>query len=156
MGNRANPRWPDRLALAALLGAATLGGGCTAVIVAGKTVSTTVGVAADVTSATVRGTGKVAAAAVGASGNVADESLRAAARLSKKGMVVFFYSKTGAVFETPWKKGLKLLTAADAAKVDPVFSTARVIREGNAIDSAGQVATLAVKSGDVVELTRGI
>ncbi len=131
-----------------------MGGGCTAVVVAGKTVSTTVGVAADVTTATVRGTAKVATAAVGASGNVADESLRTAARLSKKGMVVFFYSKTGAVFETPWKKGLNLVTAANSAKVNPAFSAVRVIRAGQAIDTAGHVATLPVKSGDVAELVR--
>ena len=140
--------------LAALLGAAAMWGGCTAVVVAGKTVSTTVGVAADVTTATVRGTAKVAAAAVGATSNVTDESLKAAGRLSKTGSVVFFYPRTGVVFETPWKQGLKLLGAAESAKVDAAFSAVRVIREGKSIDSAGQIATLAVKPGDVVELVR--
>jgi hypothetical protein len=155
MGNRAIPTWLDRLGIGALIGAATICGGCTAVTLAGKAVSTTVGVAADVTAATVRGTGTVAAAAVGATSNVTDESLRAAARLSKTGSVVFFDPRTGAVFETPWKEGMRLLGAAESAKVDAAFSAVRVIRKGQAIDSAGQVATLAVKPGDVVELARG-
>ena len=156
MENRAIPWWLDRLALAALLGAATLSGGCTAVVVAGKTVTTTVGVAADVTAATVRGTGKVAAAVVGASGDVADESLRTATKLSRTGSVVFFDPLTGVVFETPWKKGLKLLAAAESAKVGAAFSAVRIIRGGKAIAAAGQGATLTMKSGDVVELVREI
>ena len=152
MGNRAMPAWLNRLRLGALTGAATVCGGCTAVTLAGKAVSTTVGVAADVTAATVRGTGTVAAAAVGATSNVTDESLQAVARLSQTGSVVFFDPRTGAVFETPWKEGMRLLGAAESAKVDAAFSAVRVIRKGQAIDSAGQVATLAVKPGDVVEL----
>jgi len=156
MENRAIPRWLDRLIFAVLLGTAAICGGCTAVTLTGKAVSTTVGVAADVTAATVRGTGKVAAAAVGATGKHSDESLKATARLSKKGSVVFFDPRSGAVFETPWKEGLILRAAADSAKVDPAFSAVRVIREGKAIDSARPVATLAMKSGDVVELARGV
>ena len=146
----------DRLCIGALIGVATICGGCTAVILAGKAVSTTVDVAADVTVATVRGTGKVAAAAVGATSNVADESLRAATKLSKTGTVVFFDPRSGAVFETPWKDGLKLLGAAESAKGDAAYSAVRVIRAGKAIDSARPVATLAVQPGDVVELARGI
>jgi hypothetical protein len=154
MENRVMPAWLDRLCVGSLLGAATICGGCTAVTLAGKTVTTTVGVAADVTAATVRGTGTVAVAAVSATSNVTDESLRAAARLSKTGSVVFFYPKTGAVFETPWKEGMNLLTAAESAKVGAVFTAVRVVRKGNAIHSSGPVATLAVKPGDVVELAR--
>ena len=156
MEDRAISPWLDRLRLGALLAAAAICGGCTAVNLAGKAVSTTIGVTADVTAATVRGTGKVAAAAVGATGKHSDESLKAAARLSKTGSVVFYDPRSGAVFETPWKEDLKLLTAAEAAKVDAAFSAVRVIREGKAIDSTGQVATMAVKPGDVVELTRGV
>jgi hypothetical protein len=87
---------------------------------------------------------------------VADESLRAATKLSKTGTVVFFDPRSGAVFETPWKDGLKLLGAAESAKVDAAYSAVRVIRAGKAIDSARPVATLAVQPGDVVELARGI
>ena len=148
------PAGLDRLGLGALIGAATICGGCTAVTLGGKAVSTTVGVAADVTAATVRGTGTVAAAAVNAGSKRSDESLRAASKLSKKGSVVFFDPRTGAVFETPWKQGLKLLGAAESAKVGAAFFAVRVIREGNAIDPTGQVATLAVKPGDVVALAR--
>jgi hypothetical protein len=154
MGNRTIPPWWVRLSLGVLIGAAMVCSGCTAVTLAGKAVGTTVGVAADVTAATVRGTGRVAAAAIGATGNVTDESLRAAAKLSKTGSVVFFDPRSGAVFETPWHAGLKLLAAADSAKVGAAFSAVRVIRGGQAIDSAGQVATLAMKPGDVVELAR--
>lgn len=146
----------DRLCVGALIGVATICGGCTAVIVAGKAVSTTVDVAADVTVATVRGTGKVAAAAVGVTGKHSDESLKTEARLSKSGSVVFFDPRSGAVFETPWKDGLKLLGAAESAKVDAAYSAVRVIRAGKAIDSARPAATLAMKPGDVVELARGI
>ena len=123
-------------------------------IVLASLCASSVGVAADVTAATVRGTGTVAAAAVGATSNVTDESLRAAAQLSKTGSVVFFDPRTGAVFETPWKPGLKLLGAAGSAKVGTAFFAVRVIRGGQAIDPTGQVATLAVKPGDVVELAR--
>jgi len=150
------PAWLNRLRLGALTGAATVCGGCTAVTLAGKAVSTTVGVAADVTAATVRGTGTVAAAAVGATSNVTDESLQAVARLSQTGSVVFFDPRTGAVFETPWHEGMRLLGAAASAKVDAAFSAVRVIRKGKAIDFAGPIATLAVKPGDVVEIARGI
>ena len=156
MENRAIPRWLDRLIFAVLLGTAAICGGCTAVTLTGKAVSTTVGVAADVTAATVRGTGTVAAAAVGATSNVTDESLQAVARLSQTGSVVFFDPRTGAVFETPWKEGMRLLGAAESAKVDAAYSAVRVIRAGKAIDSARPVATLAVQPGDVVELARGI
>ena len=154
MGNRATPPWPARWGVVILIGTALTGGGCVAVKLAGKAVSTTVGVAADVTAATVRGTGKVAAAAVGASGDVADGSLRTAVKLAKTGMVVFFDPQTGAVFETPWKEGLQVLAAAEAAKIDPTFAVRRVIRGGKALAAAGPVGTLAVKSGDVVELGR--
>jgi hypothetical protein len=148
------PTWLNRWRSGALIGAATVCGGCTAVTLAGKAVSTTVGVAADVTAATVRGTGTVAAAAVGATSNVTDESLRAAARLSKTGSLIFFDPRTGAVFETPWQEGMRLLGAAESAKVDAAFSAVRVIRKGRAMDSTGPIAALAVKPGDVVELAR--
>jgi hypothetical protein len=128
--------------------------GCTVLTVAGKTVTTTVGVATDVTVATVRGTGKIAAAAVGASGDVADESVRVAAKLSKSGMVVFFDPKTGAVWEAPWRQGLKLYAAADAAKIDAAWYATRVIRGTKSIDAVGQATKLEVKSGDVIELAR--
>ena len=154
--NRTVLPWLDGLYFGALIGAATIGGGCTAVVLAGKAASTTVGVAADVTAATVRGTGKVAAAAVSATGRHPDESLKAATRLAQRGSVVFFDPKTGAVFETPWQQGMLLPDAARAAKVDAIFSAVRVIREGKAIDSTGSIATLALKPGDVVELARGV
>ena len=154
MGNRVIPAWLSRLRIGALIGAATICGGCTAVTLGGKAVSTTVGVAAGVTAATMRGTGTVAAAAVGATSKHSDESLRVASRLSKPGSVVFFDPRTGAVFETPWKQGFKLLGAAGSAKVGTAFFAVRVIRGGQAIDPTGQVATLAVKPGDVVELAR--
>jgi hypothetical protein len=156
MGKRTIPPWLDRVCIGALIGAATICAGCTAVTLAGKAVSTTIVVAADVTAATVRGTGTVAGAAVGAASKHSDESLKVAARLSKKGSVVFFDPRSGAVFETPWTEGMRLMAAAESAKVDPAFSAVRVIREGKAIDSAGPVATLAVKPGDVVELARRI
>jgi len=148
------PAGLDRLGLGALIGAATICGGCTAVTLGGKAVSTTVGVAADVTAATVRGTGTVAAAAVGATSKHSDESLRAASRRSKPGSVVFFDPRTGAVFETPWRQGLKLPGAAGSAKVGTAFFAVRVIRGGQVIDPTGQVATFEVKPGDVVELAR--
>jgi hypothetical protein len=129
--------------------------GCFAAVLAGKAVTTTVGVAADVTVAAVRGTGKIAAAVVGASGDVADESVRTAAKLSKTGVVVFFDPKTGAVWEAPWREGLKLVAASELANFDVGMTAARVIRAGKAINVTGQAANIAVKSGDVVELARG-
>ena len=131
-------------------------GGCSAAALAGKAATTTIGVAADVTAATVRGSGKIAAAAVGASGDVADESIRVAAKLSKSGMVVFFDPKTGAVWEAPWKEGLKLLAAAEMAKLDAALTVVRVIRAGKAISAAANAAQQEVRSGDVVELVRGV
>lgn len=126
--------------------------GCIVATVAGKAVTTTVGVAADVTAATVRGTGKVAAAAVGASGDVADESVKVAAKLSKSGMVVFFDPRTGLTWEAPVKQGLKLYAASQTAKIDAGLAAVRLIRSGRALGIAGQAAKLVVKSGDVIEL----
>jgi hypothetical protein len=150
---RGLPAWPCLTLLVSFVALAFLSTGCIAVVVAGKAVTTTVGVAADVTAATVRGTGKVAAAAVGASGDVADESVHVAAKLSKTGMVVFFDPKSGAVWEAPWRDGLKLFAAAEAAKIDVALTAVRVIRAGKAFSAASN-ASVAVKSGDVVELAR--
>lgn len=127
--------------------------GCFLIRVAGKTATTTIGVATDVTAAAVRGTGRIAAAAVGASGDVADEGVRVAGKLSKSGMVVFFDPKTGVTWEVPWREGLKLMAAAELAKVDSALTAARIIRDGKAI-AAREPGAMALKSGDVVELAR--
>lgn len=129
---------------------------CSVATVAGKVVTTTVGVAADVTAATVRGTGKVAAAAVGASGDVTDESVKVAAKLSKSGMVVFFDPQSGATWQAPVQQGLKLYAASQTAKIDAGLSAVRLIRSGHALGIAGQAAKFVVKSGDVIELARHV
>ena len=130
--------------------------GCTAAVMAGRAATTTIGIAADVTAATVRGGGRVAAAAVGASGDVADESIKVAAKLSKSGMVVFFDPKTGATWQAPVKEGLKLLAAAETAKIGAALTVLRVIRSGSVVGAVGEVAKFLVKSGDVVELAHGL
>lgn len=145
-----------RFALGALpLMWALLGGtSCSVANMAGKAVTTTVGLAADVTVATVRSSGRVAAAAVGASGDVADESLKVATKLSQSGMVVFFDPSTGSTWRTPVQQGLKLYGAAQSAKIGAGLSAVRLIRSGKAMGLAGQAAQLAMKSGDVIELAR--
>ena len=134
-------------ALPLLLGAS----GCTAIVIAGKTVTTTVGVATDVTAATVRGTGKIAAAAVGASGDVADESLRTGAKLAKSGMVVVFDPRTGFTRELPWSHGLSVASALKLAQLDAAHTALRIIRKGKA-ESVGRELESVLRSGDVLEI----
>jgi len=69
-------------------------------------------------------------------------------------MVVFFDPRTGAVWEAPWREGLKLVAAAELAKVDAALTAVRVIRAGRTLNAAGDGAKLVVHSGDVVELAK--
>jgi hypothetical protein len=130
--------------------------GCAAVRLVGRAGSTTIGVAADVSAASVRGAGKVAVATVGGTGTFAAESVQTASKLSKSKRVVFFDPRTGSNWEVPVKKGLELRAAAEAAKLDAALIVLRIIRSGRVIRVVGQGAKMLVKSGDVVELARGV
>ena len=125
------------------------------VVGVGEVAVATVSTAGKVAGAAVKATGHVAASTVDASGEVGDSSLKLAAKLSQDGMVVFFDPKSGAVWKTPWSKGLKMLAASRTAQVGPALQAARVIRgtQAAAVEPKN-VANLLVKSGDVVELAR--
>ena len=140
---------------------AASGMACSGCVVAGLVVGVggvavaTVSTAGKVAGAAVKATGHVAASSLDASGEVGDASLKLAAKLSQDGMVVFFDPKSGAVWRTPWTKGLKMLAASQTAQVGPALQAARVIRGSQAAAvEPRNVANLPVKSGDVVELTR--
>jgi hypothetical protein len=153
-----------RLAAGLLLLAATLlASGCVVVVatVASATAitATTIKTAGKVTTATVATGGKVTAAAVTSSGDVAALSMESAASLARTGMVVLVDGGSGAVFELPWREGLRLQQAIEANNLRAVFKAAKIFREGRIITARLKDARAAAKApelrpGDVVELLR--
>lgn len=146
-----------------LLLAALFGSGCVVVVatVASATAitATTIKTAGKVTTATVATGGKVTAAAVTSSGEVAALSMESAASLARTGMVVLVDGGSGAVFELPWREGLRLQQAIEANNLRAAFKAAKIFREGRVITARLKNARTAAKApelqpGDVVELLR--
>lgn len=144
-----------RIALAAAVGAPL--GGCLVydvVSVPVKLAATTAVVAGEAAGAVVSTTGKVAVSAVRATGSVASGGIESAGRLAVAGMVTFVDVASGSVVRVPWREGLTLAGAGDAAKLRVAQRAVDVVRAGMVVYStpraSGVGATLA--SGDVVEL----
>jgi hypothetical protein len=143
-----------------LAGTSSFGlGGClvaTVVSGAGSVAVATVSTAGKVAGATVAAGGKVASSAFGSSADATDAGVKAAAKFSKDGMVVFFDPKRGTVWQTPWSDGLKLLAASQAARIDTSVEVLCIVRNAKAVAVDRQkAADLPVKSGDVVEIASG-
>jgi len=132
-------------------------GGCVvvgaAVASAAAITATTVKTAGKVTTATIKTGGKVTAAAVTSSGDVAALSMESAAKLARAGMVVLVDGGSGAVFELPWREGLRLQQAVQAQNLSAAFKAAKIFRQGRIINSSLKQSP-ALRPGDVVELLR--
>jgi hypothetical protein len=145
------------LALLAVVHGLGLGGCLAAAVVTGvgAVAVATVSTAGKVAGATVSAGGKVASSMITASSDVTDAGVKAAGKLSRDGMVVFFDPKSGTAWQVPWMQGLKLLSAYQAAPIGPALQAARVIRGAQVIAAEKQkAADLLMKSGDVVELAQ--
>jgi len=139
-----------------LAGSGCLVAGATAAVV-GAVATTTVKTAGKVTVAAVQTTGRVASAAVTSSGEMTALSLETAAALAKTGMVVVVDSANGATAELPWQQGMKLLAVTQAGDFAAGFKAAKIFRAGRTIAAdlhKTGAASLALQSGDVVELHR--
>jgi len=139
------------------MSACAIFGGCLAYQVVSapvKLAATTVVVAGETAGAVVTTTGKVAASAVRAGGTVGSGGIDAAAKLAQTGMVTFVDASTNNVVRVPWREGLTLASAGDAAKVRIAQRAVEVVRGGKLVYSAtraaGEGATLA--TGDVVQV----
>lgn len=143
----------------ALLGLASLAGGCAVVVttasVVGAVAATTVATAGKVTVATVKTGGKIIASTVTAGGDVTALTIESAAKLARAGAVVAVDAGTGAVTELPWRDGLRLYAAIHEGQLGGAYRSARIFRgaEMLAADlSRGGAGNVALHSGDVVEL----
>jgi hypothetical protein len=119
-----------------------------------KVVAKTVQIAGTTTVAIVESSGKVAVSAVRATGAVATGGIETSARLARAGMVTFSDQATGLVVRVPWERGLTLLDASNAAKMDVGRSALRLVRDGKPADLGVQPSrgTLVLHSGDVVQV----
>jgi hypothetical protein len=145
------------LAAALVLAAAIMAGsGCVVAAVASvasAVIVTTVKTTGKVTETAVSTTGRVVVAAVDTSGSATVLTLDSAGRLARVGQVVTVEAANGAVAEVPWRPGLQLYAATQAAGLKSV----RIFRTGQVIaaDMKKVRATeLALQSGNVVELHR--
>lgn len=121
-----------------------------------KLAATTVVVAGEAAGAVVTTTGKVATSAVRAVGSVGSDGIDSAARLAQAGMVTFVDAASGAVVRVPWREGLTLASAGDAARLATARRAIDVVRAGRVIYSAtknSEVSAAEVLApGDVVRL----
>ena len=107
----------------------------------------------DVASAPV----KVAVGTVKAAGSVAGGAIKLAAGLARAGAVTFVdVANNNQVTRVPWRPGLTLAGAGEAAKVNLVRRAVDVVRDGKLVYSAAngvdQTASAPVAGGDVVQV----
>ena len=121
-------------------------GGCLVYEVASAPVKVAVGTA-EVAGSVALGTAKVA-------GSVAGGALKLAAGLAQAGAVTFVDVASNKVTRVPWREGLTLGGAGDAAKLRIAQRAVDVVRDGKVIYSAtnGADQDAPVAPGDVVEL----
>ena len=138
----------------------TVGSGCAAVVatasVATSVAPTTVKTAGKVTVATVKATGKVVTSTVTTSGDVTSLTIDSAGKLARVGMVVAVDAATGAVYETPWRDGLKLSALVQGARFGAAAEVARIFRAGTQFDVLldrvrQRAEDVTLRSADVVE-----
>ena len=123
-------------------------GGCFVYHVAKVPVDVAVGTV-EVAGGVVLGTAKVV-------GAVAGGTLSLAASLAQTGAVTFFDVASGTVTRVPWREGLTLAGASDAAKLKLASHAVDVVRAGKVVYSAANAAPAAVPiaSGDVVQVVK--
>ena len=123
-------------------------GGCLVYDVASVPVKVAVGTA-EVAGSVALGTAKVA-------GSVAGGALELAADLAQAGAVTFVDVASQKVTRVPWRQGLTLAGAGDAAKLRVVQRAVDIVRDGKIVYSAADSADKnpPVAPGDVVEVGR--
>lgn len=134
-------------------------GGCLAVKTVTapmKLAATTVIVAGEAAGAVVTTTGKLAVSAANATGTIGSTGIDSAAKLAQTGMVTFVDASNGTVSRVPWREGLTLVGAGEAAKVELARRAIDVIRASKVIYSASRLAGegAALAAGDVVRVGR--
>jgi hypothetical protein len=131
-----------------LLGAAAVGllGGCIVYDVVSVPVKVAVGTA-EVAGSVAVGTAKLTGALVGG-------TLKAVAGLAQAGAVTFVDLASDKVTRVPWRAGLTLAGAGDAAKVRVAQRAVDVVRDGKVVYSAAKAPDTGatVAAGDVVRL----
>ncbi len=130
------------------LGGAPLGG-CLVYDVASAPVKVAVGTA-EVAGSVAVGTAKVA-------GSVTAGAIKLAAGLARSGAVTFVdVANSNQVSRVPWRQGMTLAAASDAARVPLASRAVAVVREGKVVytsaNVAGSGANAPIAAGDVVEL----
>lgn len=143
-----SPSRPRALRVVLTVAACAPLGGCLVYHAAKVPVKVAVG-ATEVVGGVAIGTLKVAGAAAGG-------AISLAAGLAQAGAVTFADVATNDVTRVPYRKGLTLAGASDAAKVPLARRAVDVVRDGKVIYSApnGLDKNMTVASGDVVRLGR--
>jgi hypothetical protein len=134
-----------------IAGGCTPLGGCLVYDVASAPVKVAVGTA-EVAGGVAVGTAKVA-------GSVAAGTIKLAAGLARSGAVTFVdVANNNQVSRVPWRQGLTLAAAGDAAKVPLTSRAVNIVRDGKIVFSsangAGPNASASIAAGDVVQLSR--
>ena len=98
--------------------------------------------------------GTVAVGTVKVAGSVAGSTIRLAGRLATAGAVTVVDVATNEVTRVPYRQGLTLAGASDAAKVKLAQHAVDVVRDGKLIYSAAKGAekNMSVAPGDVVQI----
>ncbi len=140
-----------------LIYAVGLCGGCVAIKAVGTTgklAATTVVVAGKTATSAVKTSGKVASAAIGAGGSVTVTGIEGLSALARAGMVTFVDVASGAVVRVPWRKGMTLAQAGDAARLRVARRAVALVRGGRLAYSTPRSSrgTLKLLSGDVIRL----
>lgn len=133
-----------RMILAGAAGASL--GGCLVYDVASVPVKVAVG--------TAEVAGNVAIGTVKVAGSVAGGAIKLAARLAQAGAVTFVELESNKVTRVPWREGLTLVGASDAAKLRTAQRVVDVVRDGKVVFSAanGAEKNAPLAAGDVVEV----
>ena len=143
-----NRRPPRRAGLGPVLLVAACAplGGCLVYDVASAPVKVAVGTA-EVAGSVALGTAKAA-------GSVAGGAVKLAAGLARAGAVTFVDVAGNNVTSVPWREGLTLAGAGDAANVRTAQRAVDIVRDGRVVYSAANGAdkNAPVAPGDVVQL----
>ncbi len=136
----------QELPAAAAVALSALLGGCLVYDVASVPVKVAVG-AAEVAGSVAIGTAKMA-------GSLAGGTLKLVASLARAGAVTFVDVTSDRVTRVPWREGLTLAGASDAAKVRVAQHAVDIVRDGQVVYSApnGADGATPVAPGDVVRV----
>lgn len=138
-----------RLALACLVGTATLSLGC----------RQTIDASASILKTTIVTTGKLAGEGVKAAGSVAKAGLDGTARILSPSAVAIISESGKTVRRMPWEKGMTLYAAAKDAELDAAVKAIQLLRgretfERSILDYRSGTADIPLRRGDRIRLVR--